>query len=136
MNVIAYFKSAGLVVLLLVASTSARSQESVRVDPDIRELLVRMNGSHRSTKPLPVLFRLGDEKIADLIRALRDPDKNVRLSAQIVIRYLGNEQGMNAWKRMYDDQETDLTAPIPIPLNDADYDFIRDFYLKPGVLTE
>src|SRR5262245_28514445 len=99
MNLPPYSKLAVLAVLVICASTSVRNQKTGQVDTEIRQLLVRMKANHRSTEQLALLFRVGDEKIVDLMEALSDPDKEVSLSAQMVIRYLGNEQGMNAWRK-------------------------------------
>jgi hypothetical protein len=136
-NLMSYCSSVVLAVLVLLAATVAKSQGTADAGGEIRELLVDMKGNHRSTKQLATLFRAGDEKIEDLIAALSDPDKKVRLRAQIVIRYLGNDRGMKSWSKVYkEDQEVSLSAPIPIPVSDADYDFVRSQYLKEGVKTE
>lgn len=135
MNLISYSKFA-LLVMMVLGLTPLRDQKPPGLNGEVRELLVRMKGNHRSTE-LAVLFEIGDNNIADLITALRDPDKEVSLSAQIVIRYLGNEQGMNAWGRMYKTNlQVPLTGPIPIPLSVLDYDFARTQYLKPKVIHE
>jgi hypothetical protein len=137
MNLISSCKFVVLAVLALSAATVARSQGTVHADGQVRQLLVDMNTRHRSTKQLATLFRDGDEKIDNLIGALEDPDKNVRLNAQIVIRYLGNDRGMKTWSRVYkEDPEGSLTGPIPIPVSEGDYEFIRSQYLQRGVKPE
>ncbi len=129
------WKLALLVILILVLAP-VRSQQSPKGPGEIRRLLDEMNGNH-STKQLAVLFQIGDDRIDELISALGDPDENIRLSAQIVIRYLGNERGMNSWKRMYrTDESGSLIAPFPIPLNNVDVSFIRSQYLRDNVQTE
>jgi hypothetical protein len=138
MTLIVYRKLAIFALLVLMALTPVSSQQKISVVPDgeTRRLLLEMRG-HRSTRQLAALFQFGDNKIADLIGALRDPNQEVKLDAQIVIRYLGNEDGMIAWTRKYEsDQEGPMTAPIPIPLRDLDYEFIRSLYLRDKVLPE
>lgn len=120
-----------------MAAIPVRSQKTAHSDVDIRQLLVRMKQNHRSTEQLAILFQVGDNKIAELIGALSDPDKEISFNAQIVIRYLGNEQAMNAWRKMYEaDQQVSLTGPIPIPLSGLDFSFVREQYLNDRVKTE
>lgn len=106
-------------------------------DKSVRELLLAMKGDHQSTDQLAILFKVGDEKIAELIRALGDSNEDVKLSAQLIIRYLGNEEGMEAWVRDYESKKTgSVIAPIPTPLRDWDYEFIRSLYLRDKMMTE
>jgi len=117
--------------LLLLFSAIAGFASVVQSQPaavrgEIRELLVQMKSDHRSTKPLAVLFETGDQKINELIAALDDPNEDVSLSAQIVIRYLGNEEGMSA---LLKEERKQMTGPFPLPLRDWDYQFIRSQYL-------
>jgi hypothetical protein len=80
---------------------------------------------------LTTLFREGDQRIEDLVRALDDSDHRISRNAQVVIRYLGNEAGMReliVWYGRPRD-ETSFTAPIPIPLREWDYDYIRHNYI-------
>jgi hypothetical protein len=75
--------------------------------------------------------------MAELIVALNDPDKDVRLSAQIVIRYLGQDEGLRALAEYYErNKNTFITGPIPIPILDRDYDVIRSRYLVENLVTE
>lgn len=132
------YKLLGVALVIALASTSARNQQlENRPDDDIRSLLLGMKATHSSTRQLAVLFQVGDDRIGDLIRALSDPNKDIRLSAQIVIRYLGNDQGLNAWfKDSGSHKDGETTAPIPIPLRSWDYEFIRSVYLREDVIPE
>ena len=61
-----------------------------------REKLRKLVSVRLDSDKLASLFKIGDKRIVDLIQALDDADRNVSLSAQVVIRYLGNEQGMKS----------------------------------------
>lgn len=136
MNLMSYAKFA-LLAVLIVGLTPLRDQQTPRADGEVRQLLVQLKANHRSTEQLAVLFQIGDAKIADLIKALSDPDTEVSLGAQIVIRYLGNEQGMDAWRKLYEGNlQIPLTGPIPIPLSASDYNFIKTQYLKSTITPE
>jgi hypothetical protein len=75
---------------------------------------------------LSELFRIGDEKIEELVKALDDPNEEVSLNAQMVIRYLANEVGLKALSEYYARQagEYSVAGPIPTPLTDSDYSAI------------
>jgi hypothetical protein len=96
-----------------------------------------MKHAGRSMEQLATLFRSGDDRIEDLIQALDDPDKEVRYNAQVIIRYLGNDKGMEALnKRCAKNADSCFGLPIPQPLRDWDYHFIRTNFLhKPPQLT-
>ena len=128
-----YPRTAIVVVLMLLSIATNGSQGTT----DVRRLLLEMTMKHRSTEQLGVLFQGGEREINYLVRALEDPDPEVKLNAQIVIRYLGNEQGMRAWFKLNETgKSTSFTAPIPIPLQQWDYEFVREFYLRDNVRTE
>jgi hypothetical protein len=76
---------------------------------------------------LASLFKIGDNRIADLVRALDDQDKTVSVNAQIVIRYLGNDHSMRSLYDWYQKQQGDfqVAGPIPLPLSQWDYDHIE-----------
>jgi hypothetical protein len=118
-------------VLLLLFGAIAGFASVVQSQPAVaksetRELLVAMKSDHRATKPLAVLFETGHRKINDLIKALEDPDDDVSVSAQIVIRYLGNERGMSALLKQ---ERKFMTGPFPIPVRESDYQLLRSQYL-------
>jgi HEAT repeat protein len=84
-----------------------------------------------SDESLSVLFTVGDDRIEDLIRALDDQDEVVRKNAQVTIRYLGNEAGMNVLVDLYTRSSTySLSGPVPLPLRDWDYRYIRENYVR------
>lgn len=115
----------GFIAPLSSAGQSAWSYE------DIRRLLAEK--SIIEDKTLTTLFSMGDERIQDLIHALDDPNTVVRRNAQVVIRYLGNDTGMKALIEGYKKSRVYVLAgPIPLPLRDWDYEYIRTQYLKPS----
>lgn len=61
---------------------------------DTRKLLSEMNNRLDDRDKLATLFRVGDERITDLIQALNDPNPDISLRAQVIIRYLGSDVGM------------------------------------------
>ena len=70
------------------------------------------------------LFEIGDERIDDLIAALDDPDKTVALNAQIVLRDLGNKDGVKAIYEGYKKSNVitiSLGSAIPLPINDFEF---------------
>jgi hypothetical protein len=84
-----------------------------------------------SDDSLSALFKVGDDRIEDLLRALNDEDEAVRRNAQVVIRYLGNEVGMSRLIDQYARSSThSLAGPVPLPLRDWDYRYIRENYIK------
>ncbi len=125
------------IILLLAAAISmfthqaTYSSQSPDTYKNTRQLLLELNGVHGKEEQLAKLFKQGDDRITDLIRALDDPDKVVSRNAQVVIRYLGSEIGMRAVVQAFGKQETYVMAgPVPLPLRDWDYDYIRTYYLK------
>ncbi len=94
---------------------------------DTRKLLTALSDIKDDREVLAALFKKGDARIDDLIKALDDPDQNISLRAQIVIRYLGNQAGMKALDGWYNKQsEIVRSGPIPIPLSERDYKWISD----------
>ena len=105
-------------------------------DADVRKLLIGLQSVKDDRETLATLFKIGDEQISELIKALQDSDPKVSLRAQIVIRYLGNETGMKALEDWSSKQTEVVTSgPIPLPLKERDYAFIRDQYLSRPVAT-
>jgi hypothetical protein len=122
-----------LFVLVLILSVSgiplSSASQSVMSYGDIHRLLAER--PIIGDRSLTMLFGIGDEQIQDLIRALDDPNKIVRRNAQAVIRYLGNDVGMRALIEGYKKSSAYLLAgPIPLPLRDWDYEYIKKHYLK------
>jgi len=117
-------------LLLLFALLGARevfaSAES-RTYENTRKLLSAMDDVKNDSDRLAVLFKIGDRRIGDLIRALDDPDSDISLRAQIVIRYLGSAKGMRELIEWYDKRPNGhpIAGPVPLPLRDWDYKFIN-----------
>ncbi|MCU1266967.1 MAG: hypothetical protein JWM21_3285 [Acidobacteria bacterium] len=119
----------GLIVLLITVSgnrTVFSTTESRRYQ-DTRRLLSAMDNVRTDSDKLAVLFKSEDGHIRDLIHALDDPDGDIRLRAQIVIRYLGSVEGMRALFDWYNKQHNELkiAGPVPLPLSEWDYKFIN-----------
>jgi hypothetical protein len=106
-----------------------------RTHVETRKLLSSLGDVKNDREALAALFKKGYDRIDDLIEALHDPDREIGLRAQIVIRYLGNETGMKALENWYSKQdEIPISGPIPLPLTERDYKFINDqFVTKPTV---
>ncbi len=117
-----------LVLPAALTCVGARAaQDSADTYRDARELLSRMKGYDLRPETLAAVFRVGDARIEDLVRALDDPDREVSLNAQRAIRYLGNEAGLKGLDEYYRRQpkERVFTGPVPVPLLEADYDVVK-----------
>lgn len=126
-------KASGNVLALLSAVCLGASvlAQTLPARPGIHGLLSQLEIEDDRNGNLAALFRSGDEKIVELIRALDDPDPNVRSNAQVVIRYLGNKAGMDALISHYAQTgRTTIVGPVPLPLTDWDYDFIGSTYVN------
>jgi hypothetical protein len=127
-------KLASAILVFGLLSIALRSSDSSsKTSKDTRKLLSQMQDRHLNSDRLAVLFRIGDERITDLIQLLDDPDQDISLRAQVVIRYLGNELGMKALREWYGKQKHEyrIAGPVPLPLSDWDYNFVRS-----NLLTE
>lgn len=82
-------------------------------------------GRNFSSPALGPLFEVGDERIEELIAMLRDPDEEVRLGAQRMIRYLGNEKGMAALAQQWRASLPRVfTGAVPLPIGEIDYEIV------------
>ncbi len=92
-----------------------------------RQLLSTMDAVKNDSDQLAALFKVGDQRVEDLVRALDDPEREISVRAQIVIRYLGNVRGMAALLQWYEKHpiEQPIAGPIPLPLSAWDYEFIN-----------
>lgn len=118
-----------VVVLSITIPSLLCSGQSVKSGEDVRRLL--MESHVIEDEALALLFRVGDERIQDLIRALNDNSEIVRRNAQTIIRYLGNEVGMKALIESYAKSPAyTLAGPVPLPLRDWDYEYIEKYYLS------
>jgi hypothetical protein len=115
-------------IATLIASLLLGNAFSVQRTPtyeDTVKLLNSLKVIKDDRQALATLFKEGDARIDDLIKALHEPDRNISLRAQIVIRYLGNQTGMKALEEWYGTQaEVVRSGPIPIPLGERDYKWI------------
>ena len=72
------------------------SGQTSRTYQNTRKMLSEMESVRRDSDRLAMLFEIGDQRIADLIKALDSADPDASIRAQTVIRYLGNIEGMKA----------------------------------------
>lgn len=113
--------------LCLFGSALVTGESQSKATGDIRQLLAQLQDRRINSDKLATLFGSGDKRIAELIHLLDDHDPDLKLRAQLVIRYLGNEAGMKALRAWYARQrgEYRITGPVPLPLSEWDYDVIR-----------
>jgi hypothetical protein len=118
-----------LIALSIFSEFAGCLCESFQAIEDTRKLLTESPRIRDDS--LATLFRIGDERIQELTRALDDPNEVVRLNAQIVIRYLGNETGMKALiEHLTKSRVFSLAGAVPLPLREWDYEYIRRSYLE------
>lgn len=114
------------ILLWMIGSFPSRAESSSGTYWDTHRLLSGMRNCRSDSNKLARLFQVGDRRIKDLIRALNDPNPEISLRAQIVIRYLGNEAGMKALSEWYGGRrEYPVAGPVPVPLMDQDYRYIQ-----------
>jgi hypothetical protein len=124
------FKLIFAVFLLGCGSTAVASNNSSKTYQDTRQLLSAMSSPQLNQGSLAALFRVGDQRLADLIQALEDPAPEISRRAQIIIRYLGDEVGMRALYKWYGKrQQFSVAGPIPLPLSEYDYKVIHANYI-------
>jgi hypothetical protein len=113
-------------LLILLTANAAPSRNTTTYE-EMRKMLASLTDVKSDRVALSALFKDGDAHESDLIKALDDPDRNISLRAQIVIRYLGNGTGMKALEAWYGKQEEVMrSGPIPVPLSERDYKWIMD----------
>jgi hypothetical protein len=96
---------------------------------DTLKLLSKMRSPNVDKEELAKLFKIGDERITDLVKALDDPQPDISRRAQIVIRYLGNTIGVMGLYEWYSRKDQfPVAGPIPIPLSEWDYKVISTSY--------
>ncbi|HLG16505.1 MAG TPA: hypothetical protein VJH03_18660 [Blastocatellia bacterium] len=95
-----------------------------------RKLLAAMRSPLQDKGKLATLFRVGDERIGDLLSALDDTDEHVAHNAQLVIRYLGTEAGMRGLLEWYGrHEEFPVVGAVPVPLREWDYKVMAANYI-------
>jgi hypothetical protein len=67
---------------------------------ETRKLLLQLERDS-SNKALKKLFEKGDERMADLIRALYDTEEKINLNSQVIIKYLAAPKGLDAVEEWY-----------------------------------
>lgn len=119
------------VLTSLALSGLAIAEDKVpRTYQKTRKLLSDVDVTHPN-KAFRSLFQIGDARIADLIHALKDKDSEIRRRAQIIIRYLSNPEGIKALHEIYANQNESISSgPVPIPLADWDYKFLRSLFFE------
>ncbi len=123
------WKTASLILICFCAFSKAIAQPRSTFQ-DTRNLLLKVDNVKNDSETLAVLFKIGDGRINDLLKALNDPNAEVSLRAQIVIRYLGNELGMAGLFDWYSSNSPFRVAgPVPLPLREWDYNVIAKQFL-------
>lgn len=131
-----YSRALTTTVVVLLIAANAFSLTDATTYPQTRKLLSALTHIKDERAALAALFKQGDARIDDLSQALQDPDRSISLRAQVVIRYLGNEAGMNALEDWYRKQiEIPTSGPIPLPLRERDYESIRKEFITQPVVT-
>lgn len=130
MNYTQIFKSTFTALVLGCFCASTMFGQSQSTYQDTLKLLSKMNDRISTRDVLAKLFRVGDGRIDDLLRALDESNPDISLRAQVVIRYLGNEAGMKGLFEWYAKQKRfRVTGPIPLPLREYDYKVIYAQYI-------
>jgi len=86
-----------------IDTSFARYQEETYAET--RELLLQLQRSS-GNKALKKLFEEGDERMADLIRALYDTEHKVNLNSQVIIKYLAIHKGLAALEEWYTNRKS------------------------------
>lgn len=112
-----------LVCSELVAANAAPPGSS---GPDIRKLLRKWEYPSADSA-LGKLFSIGDERMDQLIAALDDPEQEISLNAQRVIRLLGNPRGVSAVHACDGRGKKTclISGAVPIPLDEWDFKFLE-----------
>jgi hypothetical protein len=122
-----YSRTIATFAVSFLLAANAFCFRDARTYEDTRKLLTSLKNVKDDRDVLAALFKNGDARVGDLIEALHDPDRNISVRSQIVIRYLGNPAGMKALNDWYTQQsERVRSGPIPIPLGERDYKWITD----------
>ena len=131
-----YFRVLATLIVSLLLAANVFPFRDAKTYADTRKLLTALRNVKDDRRVLAALFKKGDSRIDDLIKALDDPDRNISLRAQIVIRYLGNQAGLKALNYWYNKQsEILISGPLPLPLGERDYEFINDQFTTQPIVT-
>jgi len=104
-------------ILTIGGTISFAAQPQPKTYSETRKLLLQMERSH-ANQALKKLFEEEDARRADLIQALYDPDQQVSLNAQSIIKYLADSQGLSALEKWYEYRRTHAkeywTSPVEL----------------------
>lgn len=132
-----YFRTIATLIASLLLTGYAFPVSQATTYEDTLKLLQALKNRRDDREILATLFQKGDARVGDLIKALHEPDRNISLGAQIVIRYLGNETGMRALEEWYGTQaEIVRSGPNPVPLSERDYRWISEERLRDAESSE
>lgn len=126
-----YFRTIVTLITTLLLAAYAFPVPQATTYEDTLKLLRSLKNRKDDREILATLFQKGDARIGDLIKVLHEPDRNISLNAQIVIRYLGNRSGMRALEEWYAAQaEIVRSGPNPLPLSERDYRWFSEQPLR------
>lgn len=127
MGTLATARTVALLVICVFSSATAAQNRFPKSSSETRKLLAALSNVRIDSDKLGSLFRVGNNRTTDLIRLLDDPDREISLRAQVIIRYLGSEAGMRALRAWYSKQQGGyrIAGPVPQPLDEWDYNYIK-----------
>jgi len=88
-----------------------------------RELLLKME-RRAGNRQLKTLFEQADIRMPDLINALSDPEKQISINAQVIIKYLADPAGLRAlddWYKAQNKMGREFSMPEIALLGDPKY---------------
>jgi hypothetical protein len=113
-----------LVLCLTCLAPVALGQAESRTYAETRKLLLKLDSSNYKNGVLPKLFSSADSIKADLEKALYDPDQKVSLNAQVIIKYVAENDLLAAFDRWVESRKaspgTYWMAPIK-PVGEEKY---------------
>lgn len=94
-----------IAMLLIGLVTSMSQSQAQNADySETRKLLLKME-RRAGNKELKKLFEEADVRMPDLINGLNDPEKQVSVNAQVIIKYLADPAGLRALDDWYKEQQ-------------------------------
>lgn len=130
-----------LLVAVLIVAMCFDSRAHLSTYQETRQMLARLGDPVLDSERYAMAFRMGFNRVDDLIRALNDDDAIVRLKAQVVLRYIADPRGLVALDpARLGNKDIQTTGPVPAPVTEMDYKLCANLYLtdKPNIwrLTE
>jgi hypothetical protein len=89
-----------LVLFLHLGIDASFAQSQDETYMETRGLLLQLE-RRSGNKALKKLFEEGDKRMADLIRALYDPERKVNLNSQVIIKYLATPKSLAELEEWY-----------------------------------